>query len=447
MNTIKFLHPRLLVFAGLLIGGAISGSAAQDTGSVVLRGTGWMQDDFIGHSSDYNGDFNGKSVLSTGAQLSLSDTLSDRFQVTAGLGVITGTTLQPTATFEAGYSLPTTNPYVSEASFTYKFLNQDNTKLWLRGGLFPYTYNPDVKDLGLYLLRGPVHPGILISGYETEGMLPVANLEGLPVASIMGLQLHHEWGRFQEDFLLSSETEYYPFFDISPVYVASYQVHPSLRIGAGVNFYHLIPVNPVLDRYHGAQYVDYSDTAGGKNPDTTTEISFAGTKLMATFAFDPKLLMKQGLPFGAEDLKLYGEVGMIGLEDSKAYRYYFGGYLQRMPVMVGFNIPTFNLLDYLSLEAEWYDSPFEDDLSGYTLTNYSAIPLNSDRNPDTDKWKWSLQGSRTIQKHVMISLQVANDHYRPGIYNGPADNPPPLLEAILVTPKDWYFYVKLSYSF
>ncbi len=447
MKSFTLLRPRLFLCAGLLMAGTAPCSVAQDSGGVVFSGVGWMQDDFIGHSSDYNGDFNGKSVLSTGAQLSLSERISDRLRIRAGIGMITGNTLQQSVNSNGGYSLPTTNPYVSEADFTYQLLNRENSGVWLRGGLFPYTYNPDVKDLGLYLLRGPVHPGIVISGYENEGMLPIANLAGHPTANIMGLQLHHQWGGFQEDFLLSSETEYYPFFDVSPVYVASYQVHPAFRIGAGVNFYHLISVNPKLERYHQAFYVDYSDTAGGKRPDTTSEISFAGTKLMATAALDPKLLVKSGLPFGSEDLKLYGEVGLIGLEDGKAYRYYFGDYLHRMPVMEGFNIPAFNLLDCLSLEVEWYGAPFEDDLSGYTLTNYSAIPLNSDGNRDSDKWKWSLHAEKAIQKHVMITLQAAKDHYRPGIYTGPGDNPPPKLEAILVAPRDWYLSAKLSYFF
>src|SRR6185369_5533192 len=124
----------------------------------------------------------------------------------------------------------------------------------------PYTYNPDVKNLGSYLLRGPVHPGLVVSGQERQGISPVANVAGRPVATIAGVQGHHESGNFAGDLILSSETQYYPFFDLSLAYVAAYQLHPTLRVGAGVNLYHLVYADPKL-------------TTGGPQP------NYNGTKL------------------------------------------------------------------------------------------------------------------------------------------------------------------------
>jgi hypothetical protein len=108
-------------------------------------------------------------------------------------------------------------------------------------------------------------------------------------------------------------------------------------------------------------YVDYSDTAGGAAPDTTF-ISFAGVKLMAHATVDPKPLFGSPEILGPEDLKVYGEVALLGLENDKAHKDLYGDYRHRMPVMAGFNIPAFRLLDVLSLEVEWYGAKFRDDV-------------------------------------------------------------------------------------
>lgn len=471
MKSFVLLSKRISVLTGFcLTAGVLSYSTAQERGGVTFGAAGWMQYSVIGSSSDtgvtghqpYRPDaFDGKNVLSPGAQLSLDAQLSERLHIAAGFGVVAGNTLpfSPLSTF-GGYALPSMDAYVSNANFTYAFLNTSDSKLSLTGGLFPYDYNPDVKNLGLYLLRGPVYPGILISGFETKHVLPVANM--------LGFQLHHQMGRFQQDLLLSSDMEYYPFFDLSPAYVASFQVHPSFRIGAGVNFYHLIPVDGDLtsglksDGVTHWTYADPSDTVGGKVPDTTN-LSYKGTKVMINASFDPKSLFGGAEWLGPEDLKLYSEVALIGLDNSAAYRKIYGDYFHRMPVMAGFNIPTFKCLDHLSLEVEWYGSAVQDNLDNYSVrgSSYPVSPFPTNWNKDTqsptynsltynakrDNWKWSLHGAKTVQKHVQISLQIANDHYRPGIYQGYGDSNPPYKEAVLVTPKDWYLTAKLAYFF
>jgi hypothetical protein len=58
-----------------------------------------------------------------------------------------------------------------------------------------------------------------------------------------------------------------------------------------------------------------------------------------------------------------------------------------------------------------------------------------------------LHGSKKIQEHVLISFQVANDHFRPGIFDGYADSSPPHRDAVMVAPKDWYSSLKLAYFF
>lgn len=413
---------------------------------LVLGAAGWMHHSIVGHSSDNDAGahYNGKSVLSTGAEVTLEQMVSERLDVVAGVGIATGNTLPRSSTSEGGYALHTTTPYVSRANFTYKFWNSFESKLILKGGMFSYMYNPDAKNLGLYLFRGPVYPGYLISGFETRHVLPTA--------SITGLHLQHQLGAFSQDFILTSEMDFFPFFDLSPGYVATYRPHRSLSVGAGVNFYHLIPVDRKLTYGKEWDYVDYSDTAGGAPPDTTY-LSFAGTKVAGFFSFDPKQALNLSGYLGPEDLKLYGEVALLGLGNDRAHRDVYGEYTNRMPVMLGFNLPLFKALDHLSLEVEWYGARFEDNLDSYRSvadpTTPSPYPYNWDPevNVKRDNWKWSLHGARMLKQHIRISFQLANDHWRPGIYVGDGDNDPPRRPAIMVTPEDWYFSSKLAYFF
>jgi hypothetical protein len=272
--------------------------------------------------------------------------------------------------------------------------------------------------------------------------------------------------------ILASEHEYYPLFDVSPAYVASYRFGKILRVGAGVNFYHLFPVAPSLTNpdtmaYKGSDDRDYRapgydprtrtwiyvDTAGpGYADDDTTYLSFAGTKLMASAMLDVKELFG-GMPaMGPEDLKVYGEAALIGLDRRKAYRALYGDYSERMPVMVGFNFPAFKLLDHLSLEVQWYGARFRDDLSRYQATNsvhpspIPAPPLPGTTEVSTarDDWKWSLHAARTLAGNVRLSAQVANDHSRPG---GTLYNPSGQWQTYFVTPKDWYWMGKIAFFF
>lgn len=314
---------------------------------------------------------------------------------------------------------------------------------------------------------------------QTEHVLPIANM--------LGMRLHHKAGAFEQDFILNSETDLYPYFDLSPAYLASMRLGPAFKIGAGVNFYRAIPIEPemttpflpdgeiIADRVEHPydQIYIYVDTTGPA-PNTTV-MSFKGTKVMATVSLDPKAFFGGDGIFGAEDLMLYAEVAVIGLDQSKAYNAIYGGLGKRMPVMVGFNLPMFGFLDHLSLEAEWYRAPFRDDLTRYLSGSHvkpaSPIPVSNgylggapDRTDPTkladsqmpwadadvnkpitkDDFKWSLHGARIIQNHFKVSFQVANDHFRPG---GPATSSSPSYEAILTTPKDWYWMTKVAYFF
>jgi len=109
---------------------------------------------------------------------------------------------------------------------------------------------------------------------------------------------------------------------------------------------------------------------------------------MAMFNVD----FKRWLPInglGPNDLKLYGEASVLGVKD---YGNLYNDIWQRIPVMMGFNIPTFGWLDYLSLEVEWYGSPYRNSLG--KIGNFNSLsqpgvspfpvePLSDSLSPNT----------------------------------------------------------------
>jgi hypothetical protein len=162
---------------------------------------------------------------------------------------------------------------------------------------------------------------------------------------------------------------------------------------------------------------------------------------MARFRLDPKVLLGLEGAFGKQDLVFYGEAAVLGLKD---YRKYYADIKRRIPVMIGFNIPAFGLLDKFAFEAEYYASKNMLDY-GKAETSYSWVP-RTDPNADNarDDLKWSLYFSKVVQGHIRISGQVANDHLR---MFGPPDIGFTSYAETLTTPKDWYWMLKSTYFF
>ncbi len=410
---------------------------AVDFSNKTFHAAGWMQYASIVKSSDTTQGkrLDWKPLISSGAQFSFAINPSEKLRIEAGIGAVAGHSLSANYG-EGGYAPVDVSPYVSNANFNYRVLDEGETKFSVRAGLFAYDYNPDAQNLGLYLLRGPVYPGYVLSGFETKYVLPVANT--------LGFQFHHQTGGFENDMLFAFETEYYPYWDISPAYVTSYTFGRFFRIGAGVNFYHMIPIDNKITSDTNNIYIDTLPVV-----DDTTRISFKGTKVMANASIDLKALFGHLELLGPEDLKIYGEVAILGLNNGLPYRALYGNYSNRMPIMVGINLPTFKVLDRLSFEFERYTAKFKDDLSGYN--HYGAptpFPIGKlDTNYSEDNFKWSLYGSKVFQKHVKISIQAASDHFRPGIFKGYGDNNPPAMEAVLFKPSEWYWSSKVAYFF
>lgn len=428
---------------------------------ISYQGAGWVQlgrieksSDTISNADDNN--FNKNWNQNTGGQITVVARKSDRWEGSLGLGVIQAHNARGSlnATHLWG---PYWAPYVTEARITRSGSFGEH-KMSLTLGSFPYDYNPDVKNLGLYLLRGLVYPGIVISGFETKHVLPIA--------SIFGGLFRYEYRGLRNDLILNSETENKPYFDFSLADVASYKIAPGLEVGAGVNFYRFLPQNSKVTSpdksckdephsyFHDAadpeacfsiDTVSFDSASNTAVLDTITG-SMAGTKVMGRFRLDPKQWFGWGQPFGAEDLVIYGEAAILGLKDQGKY---YNDITRRIPVMLGLNLPAFGFLDNLSLEVEYYGSRNYSDY-GKSESYASWLPrVVFDQNGKAlenvrDDWKWSLYGSRVIMGHLKLSAQVADDHLRTGgvLATGKAT----WAEA-LSTPADWYWMCKLAYFF
>jgi hypothetical protein len=260
---------------------------------------------------------------------------------------------------------------------------------------------------------------------------------------------------FSHDLILMNEKDLPPTFDWSLAYIAKVKPVKGLEVGGGVNFYRLIPHSSDLQEFDN--YEPDADTLVSDGRDTVT-YTHQGVKLMAMFSVDPKAWISFD-KFGPNDLKIYGEAAVLGVKD---YGQYYDDIAERMPVMLGFNFPAFGVLDLLSLEVEWYRSPYRNDLGN--IGNLNAVadwtiqtrpsppsPLPVTGIPyahsERDNWKWSLLLEKNLTDHVRFTGQVANDHYRPRpIAVGDIVSTGGTAEAF-TTPNDWYYMLRLGVFF
>jgi hypothetical protein len=300
--------------------------------------------------------------------------------------------------------------YANQMKGTYTFGDLDKPLLKATLGYFKYTYNHDVKSLGEYLFRATPYPGYIINSFASVyARLPGLCLEFTPISNL------------KIDGLFTAETQY-PVGDMTPSLVASYGIggsgnHPLVEVGAGVSFSRLIAINSALThpRYPQDQVVLF-DTTHTQVNGVDTEIvssdtsypSFASTKVMARFSFDPKQLFGAPRIFGDQDLKLYGEACILGTQN---YPHFYDTLWRRIPIMLGFNVPTFKLLDVLSAEVEWYNSKYSN--------NYKNVYFNTPKlpqpvggyEPPHYPWYWDIYFERTIVYGLKVMGDVGRTHY------------------------------------
>ncbi len=310
--------------------------------------------------------------------------------------------------------------------------------LSLSTGTFPFKYNPDVRNLGEYMFRGAVSPGYLITAFDS----PYATLSGFNLSSSVPVGKSF----INQNILLTTETQVYPFHDFTLSYLAGAEVGKFLNCGAGISFWHLISVNENLTTPKTSANIMYVDSSNGSGKDTVYYTS-RGIKVMGRVSLDPKVFLPFSRIFGKEDLKIYGEALVIGL---KNYKEVYNNIWDRIPVTFGFNVPAFRILDVLAVEGEWYGNPYWD--ADKTLSQYGPLPKPDDPagsytptiNGFTyDNWKWSVYAKRTILGGLSLVGQAARDHMRmsekyPKNYD---------FEAALEQNSHWWWVLKIQYDF
>jgi hypothetical protein len=425
---------------------------AEGVSRTQLTGIGFLQMGKIEHSSDttnnsIDNNYNGTWQQAAGAMIVAKTTIDDNWTGSFGLGAMQ-THISRGARDKASLWYPFWVPFVSEANLTYvQSAGEGDGKWTLKLGNFPYNYNPDTKNLGLYLMRGYVYPGLPISGFETK---PISG-----GASQYGALFGYATETINNDLIINIETEDKPLYDVSIADVATWKPAPGLEISAGFNLYRVIPHDKAVNSpdkscIESRDFGIYSledpkcfwveeDTLA-KTFDTTL-VSLSGTKLMGRLHWDPKPLMGWTEGLGPNELVIYSEVALLGIQDYKSKtKSIYGDLFQRMPVMLGLNLPSFGYLDFLTVEVEYYASKLYPDMGMAQVG--SAVPRLVPYDNGRNDWKWSVYASKVLVNHVKLSGQVANDHLRLGGFHNLGTG----AEAFS-TPKDWYWMAKLAFFF
>lgn len=456
----------------------------------MVHGAGWTEFGRIGRASDSllpKGDpnvvldINGNSLVSMGAQFTVNADFADQWEGALGFGAHKVTHSMGHGQ-KAFFTISMFHNFLTESRLTWYSGEKESPNLSVTLGSFPYKYNRDAHNLGLYLFRGSVYPGILLGGFQDFAV-------DTSKATQLGAKVHHAMGNFSHDLILNSERDLPPTFDWSLGYVAKYRAFNALEIGAGLNMYRLIAYDKKLQTPGKLSDSELRGSPRSRlievdptKPGDTVFFTHQGTKAMAMFSLDLKPLF--GIEsMSGDDLKLYGEGAVIGF---KNYGKTYGDIMERIPVMFGFNIPTFGLLDRLSLEVEHYGSPYRNDLANLGNNNLVAdwttqdhpipspkpvtnadyginaagdwVDVNGDtihvagtglarENVSTDNLKWSLFLEKAVSGHIRFMGQVANDHYRPRpVATNVIFSDGGLAEAFSES-SNWYFMFRMGYYF
>jgi len=328
------------------------------------------------------------------------------------------------------------------------FVVASSEALNIQVGYFPIKYNQDARNLGEFLFRSGTYPQYLTTNFDFAS----SRVTGI---NTYGTLL----GGLDYKALLTISTEGATIGDLNFSLLGSGTLFNKLiDLGGGISFCNFFSANsqhtrPPLEDLMGNTAAMYID----KNGDTAS-YTFAGTKLMARAAFDPKVLFPSDI-FGKEDLRLFAEVAVLGLKDypvsidtsSMGTRY--NDLFKRMPIMFGINLPAFKLLDILSVQAQWFGSRYPNDATNYVL-NGLPTPVSTKWHdgskliyPDStkDDWKWSVYAKRTLFDYFFVVGQIASDHLRWDKFSY-GDQAYMLSEA-LTQPGHMYYVIKFGYTF
>ncbi len=325
--------------------------------------------------------------------------------------------------------------YLTQAELTRRFFIADNLTVNVGGGYFPYKYNENVRNLGEFLFRSTAYPQTI----NTEFDFPFARLAGFYGRGTYTTGL----ATIKLDLLATINTEWMAIGDLNLSAIASCNLAKIFEIGAGVEFGSVVSAEEAVTtpKNDATRYLNGTDTAN---------FSFRGTKLMGRFSIDPKNIFGSPSLFGDQDLKIYGEAALLGVKNYDAAMsspIWYNSILERIPVMLGINLPAFKVLDALSVEGEWWGNRYPNSMEGIIReglplpfqTSVKSIAEDSTTYKQ-DNLKWSVYGARTFAKHYRLSFQVASDHMRTFAWDWYRQD----WEEALKGPKKWYYVLKFG---
>jgi hypothetical protein len=419
--------------------------------------------------------------------------------------------------------------YPNDVEIRYSLGNIDFPWLEFAIGYFPIKYNPDAKNLGEYLFRSGVYPNYIVSNFE----FAMTRELGLRIGGNLGKS---EIDRFKWDLFLTSETREYPLMDGTISAVISNNLLNLIDVGAGISFQRLFPVDESKTTPKDKPLAQYFNENGEQQYYT-----YSGTKVMGRATINPlRFVPKFKLPlpevfgenpfFGENDLKIYGEAAILGTKDYVAYDSfevdtewingiipieikkpgtgkpvadslnYYNNWKDRVPVMLGINLPTnpiisygilpfiltkwlkdetgsditmlswitlipalasgiiehflgWNMrLDVMTMEFEWFSQRFPN-------SNFYAIsPSNEHKSPvpypntyrnqanfgKPEPVKYSFYFKKTFMERFAISGLIGRDHFRPISFVSP---PYKQNDDFLQSKKHWWWNIRLSANF
>jgi len=344
-------------------------------------------------------------------------------------------------------------PYLIDAAIEFRLKNGNNT-FFTEFGWLPVKYNPQARNLGEYLFRSNCYPNVVVSGFELADKEKLIGLHGMYQNDFT----ENTW--VKGDVFFNVEMGLYPLYNLSLSYILSANLERFIELGAGMYHQHLISVDdkklkPGVDQFKYPRDVREFNVVGYNGPNGDTILyTFKGTKAMGRITLDPKAFFD--LPFfGSEDLKVYGEMAILGLKD---YPYWYDNIKDRMPLMFGFNFPTFKILDVLSVEFQYWTYPWWN--SAENIWKYgSPVPLCGDQTDDgaipdfelsdkmrkhNDDWRWSVYASRKIAERIRISLQFASDNMSKTAWSPPPPTYSKYTE-IMTSKRQWYWVSRIQF--
>ena len=146
---------------------------------------------------------------------------------------------------------------------------------------------------------------------------------------------------------------------------------------------------------------------------------------------------------------------MLGVKD---YPVFYENVTDRMPVMMGVNVPTFGVFDVLAVQAEYFRTPWLNNTysiaegDGQRVFNTPYLPGGGDEvlagrvyeDARRDDWKWSVMARKSVGR-LTLSAQVARDHLRlpsSEYFYGPQYDP----NEVTAFPDAWYWATQVSWG-